>query len=263
MTMKNANGQRNIDRKRQRKTYWLSDHRIPREAYENDIVLTNEWATPCVVMPTYAEGEMTDSGSRWCPKSRTTSSWLLPSQTLIMAANQDALAWNHLLHFVRRSLPTLIPSILAAQAEWVNREYGQSREGGVPEHFDDARLVLRAYSHNIDAVRNHYLDMVDVDLLDCHACCCAAWMEYDGCAPTGPCPQQEWLLERLLRRGPMSYVTSQIKIWRAADPWSLLPLAGQLPEVGPDMGGFELTSAWRLLWIPQCTSEEPAMCRGV
>lgn len=244
----------------QRNTFRLSDYRIPRQAFSKyDLVLTNEWATPCVVMPTYADGEMTDTGSRWCPKSATTSSWLLPSQTLIMAANQDALAWNHLLHFVRQKLPQLIPPILAAQAEWVDREYGQLLPGYVREHFSDTRLVLRAYAHNIETARNHFRDVVDGEHLAEHAGRCAEWMEIDGLSPTGPCPQQVWLLDRLLRLRPTTFVRSQIKIWRAADPWVLLPLACQLPEVGPDMEELGARQAWNLLWF--CSDESQKVFR--
>lgn len=237
------------DRRPARETCRLSGYLIPRDWYRHDIVMTDEWATPTVRMDTYPKGAMTNTGSRWSAKDRTSGSWLLESQTLIEMANGAALGWNHLLHFVRGDLPPLIPAILDAQRAWLSSELDtERRDQGAPHHHD-ARLVLRAYAHNVRAAVDHYRQQLDDGLLWEHALTCGCWLRHDDRSPTGPCPQQVWLLNRLMTAGPLGFAKVQIRIWEAADPWSLLPLARQLPECGPDMAQLG-AKAWSTLWWP-------------
>lgn len=101
------------------------------------------------------------------------------------------------------------------------------------------------------AIVYYRTQLADDEMLWSHSMSCRNLLALGDLAPPGHIPQQIWLRDRLIKGGPADYVNMQIEIWKAADPWAHLPLAGQLPLVGPDMEDLGPEGAWDLLWFPQ------------
>jgi len=247
----NDRGQAITARRKPRTTFRLKNWRIPRDAFVHGFTFGGDgmWATPTCYSRSYPDAEMSETGSRVCTgPSRSTSTWMLENQVMIEEVNKDAFAWQAFLRFVRESLPLLITPILDAQHAYLGQllDEGHLDAGCAPSQEDG--LVLRAYHHNVSTAREHYPGSL-IDAIGVHEEACRRWTDTHSIEDSGPCPQQLFLLDLFLQRGPTAYVPIQIAIWESCDAWSLLPLAKQLPEVGPDMEDLG-AGAWDILWWP-------------